>query len=126
MLTEHYGPDLLTAVVHRAIVDANISHLEQDPETSARFASLDAVPPDELRRPVSVSAIADSLGVPFETTRRHVNKLIAAGLCQRCGAGVIVPASALDTPAVNQGAVANMANLRRLFRALKRAGVDFE
>ncbi|NLS25806.1 hypothetical protein S2M10_07810 [Sphingomonas sp. S2M10] len=40
---------------------------------------------------ISINALAASLGRPFETMRRHIHALCAAGLCARGPAGVTVP-----------------------------------
>jgi hypothetical protein len=126
LLTEHAGGDLLTAVILRAIVAGNIGYLDDDLEKSSVYGSLENVPPDDLRRPISVLAVSRSLSLPFETTRRHVKKLIGAGLCIKVKGGIVAPSSTMRGPREDQAVLANMANLRRLFRALKRAGVMFD
>ena len=47
---------------------------------------------------ISINAIAMSLGRPFETVRRHVNALIADGICERTGRGVIAQARTMALP----------------------------
>lgn len=42
----------------------------------------------ETDRPMPVLSIADSLRMPFETTRRHVGTLVELGLCRRDARGV--------------------------------------
>ena len=126
LISTHAKGDLLTGVILRAIVAGNIGYVDQDVENPGRFASLEDVPPDELRRPMSVMAIAQSLGLPFETARRHVNKLIKAGFCQRVKGGIVAPSATMGGPREAEAMLANMANLRRLYRALKRAGVTFD
>lgn len=49
---------------------------------------------------ISVNAIAQSLGRPFESVRRYVNALIADGLCLRSPHGIVVNPVALETPDV--------------------------
>lgn len=39
---------------------------------------------------ISINAMASSLNRPFETVRRHVNALIAAGICCKCRRGVCI------------------------------------
>ena len=41
--------------------------------------------PDSLHRTVSILRISEHLGLPYETTRRHVLKLVAKGYCVRKG-----------------------------------------
>ncbi|WP_293682639.1 hypothetical protein [uncultured Phenylobacterium sp.] len=117
------GEDLLTMLVHRAIVTANLAHLDVDPSVR-QYATLAAAPPDEVRRPVSVRAIAASVGIPFENVRRRVQRLVELGLCRRVRGGMILPAVSLEGPEAELALLANMAGLRRLFRRLESAGFD--
>lgn len=121
LVAEAYDGEILTAIVAQSIVAANTAHLDARDGQGASYAG--RPPPDELRKPVSVLAIAGSLGLPFETTRRHVNKLVAAGRCVRVKGGVIVPASVLDHPRSAKAAETNLAYVRRFLRELKAAGV---
>ena len=52
------------------------------------------------RRPVSINALAASLGRPFETTRRHANALIEEELIAREPAGLSVTVEAAQEPRV--------------------------
>lgn len=117
------GEDLLTVVVHRSIVTANLSHLDVDPALR-QYAELERAPPDEVRRPVSIRAIATSLGMPFETVRRRVQRLVELGLCRKVRGGYIVPAETLEGPDAEVALLGNISNLRRLFRRLEAAGFD--
>ncbi len=123
MLGELADGELLTSLVSMAIVQANVAYLDQVAAAENEFASVERVPPNEVRRPVSVLAISASLGLPYETTRRHVAKLIASGTCVRVKGGVIVPAKALVGEKHETMLRTNLANLRRLVRDLKRLGV---
>ena len=126
IIAELTGADMVTAIVFRAVVAGNIGYLEGQESEAALYADLDTVPPDHLRRPVSILSVSGTLGLPYETTRRHVRKLIASGFCRMERGGVIAPAERLVGPAEEAAILANLANLRRLFRGLKRAGVDLE
>lgn len=111
--------EVVTGLVAMAISQANVGHLAGSTDEHQ-----DAIPPDGVRRPVSVLSLSQSLGLPYETTRRHVEKLLKAGYCTRVKHGIIVPASSLDTEGHRQLRAANLTNLRRLYRGLRSAGVD--
>ena len=87
--------DILTALILLAITRANVLDLVRNPTAVAPYQGVDGNPPDELRRPVSVYAIARQLRTPYETVRRHVSRLKEEGLCEGHPRGVIVPSSAL-------------------------------
>ncbi len=52
------------------------------------------------KRPVSINALAASLGRPFETTRRHANALIEEELVARSATGLSVTIEAINEPRV--------------------------
>lgn len=87
------------ALLVMAINQANIAPLTRDPVARSQHGGLDAPADDGQRRPVSISAVATSLRLPFETARRHVRKLEAAGVCVVSERGVIVPGAFLSSPA---------------------------
>lgn len=88
--------DVVTALVALGIVRANLSKVFAEPELAARYAGADAIPPDSLRRPVSIYAVAKATRIPYETVRRHVRKLQADGLCVSVEGGVIVSATTIE------------------------------
>jgi hypothetical protein len=118
-----HGGDILLAIVAASIIVANTAHLNNVADRDAPYSGLSEAPPDDVRRPVSINALSSSLGIPFETTRRYVNKLIAAGYCTRVRGGVIAPAEALTTPANEAFIVENYALVRDLMTDLAAAGV---
>jgi hypothetical protein len=124
LLTEWSGGDVLTVLVTMAVAQANTAHLDEGGGPGAAFADTGTPPPDELRRPVSVLTVAAALGLPYETTRRHVQKMVNTGQCVRVKGGVIFSVRNLEGPAHEAMLRSNLANLRRLCRALRAAGVD--
>jgi hypothetical protein len=126
IISDLTGGDMITAIVFRAVVAGNIGYLDTQSPEAALYGDLDTVPPDNLRRPVSILSVSGTLGMPYETTRRHVRKLIASGLCRMERTGVIAPAERLVGPAEEAAILANLANLRRLFRGLRKAGVELD
>ena len=118
--------DILRGVIFLAVVDANTRHLRPADPVARSFADSKDQLPDEMRRPVSVHALALDLALPYETTRRHVNALIEQGLCQRVEAGILVRAEVLDREGMVATHRKNIENLRTLFRDLRDGGVDLE
>lgn len=92
------GGDIAGSLILSVIVEANIAPINQDPELSRRYATLDAPPPDELRRPVSINAVAASLRLPYETVRRRVARMADTGMIVVTPRGVYVPSFAVDDP----------------------------
>jgi len=111
--------EFVRGVIWLAINNANVNHVLNDRSLTELYASIDSPVPDSERRAVSRSAIAQSLGLPLETCRRHINALIADGLCQEAeGGAVIVPGRQLNSPVMRDLMKENMINLRRLLGRL--------
>jgi hypothetical protein len=122
MLTQLTNGELMPALLSLAIVQANVAHLSAG-ASDGGFDGIDQIPPDAMRRPVSILALSTGIGVPYETTRRQVSKMIAAGQCKRVKGGVIVPTEVLDTPLHDELLREHLLVLRRLVRNLRAAGV---
>jgi hypothetical protein len=110
----------IEALLVLAINQANIAPMRRDPEARAKYGKLDAAAPDEARRPVSINAVAASLGLPFETVRRRIRRLVAEGVCDEAAAGVLVPQRFLLSGPYLQTVVAAHHRLRAFYFQLKR------
>ena len=84
------GGDLERSLIFAAISAANVAVLEDDPALSLQLAHTSV--PDPLRRPIRVQRIAESLGLPRETTRVKVRQLLAEGLLEETSAGLLMSA----------------------------------
>jgi hypothetical protein len=124
LMTQVVGGDLVKGLIFLAIVQANIQHLINDDGLSQTYSESTDTVPDETRRPVSVHALSVSLGIPYETTRRYVNKLLTDGYCVRVRRGLLVPAKVLQRDEMLAALKRNFANLQRLVTGLKRSGVE--
>lgn len=94
------GLSPLDALLVLAVNQANIAPLTRDPTARQAYGALANAAPDGARRPASINAMANSLGIPFETTRRRLKRLEAAGVCTIVpGAGVVIPEAFLTSPA---------------------------
>lgn len=106
-----------------AINQANIAPLTREAAARSAYGGLGAPAPDEERRPVSISAIAHSLGLPFETTRRHIRAMEARGVCTVSSRGVIVPASFLQSDSYIETVVTGHGRLKLFYAAARREGL---
>jgi hypothetical protein len=111
--------DLVDLLLVVATASANIGHLGRDPATNARYARLDRLPPDGLRRPISINALALSLNLPFETVRRRALALAARGVFAYAPSGVYVRAAAFEHEAAVVG-------FRRRYDCLWRLRAEME
>ena len=122
MLTSNYV-DVRAGLIARTIHTANTAHLDPRTEAGRRVAGPDGILPDELRRPIGIKRLSESTGLPFESTRRIVQRLVDGGHCQRVEGGVIVPAEALARPEHADIVIKNFGYLRRFVRDLEASGL---
>ncbi|MDZ4372788.1 MAG: Lrp/AsnC family transcriptional regulator, partial [Phenylobacterium sp.] len=113
------GLNPMDALLVLAINQANIAPLTRDPSARRAYGDLQQAAPDHARRPATINAIANSLGVPFETARRRLKRLEDQGVCQIMpGAGVVVPEAWLTSPAYLASVRAAHDRLVRLYADL--------
>lgn len=108
----------LESLLVMAVNQANIAPLTRDPAARARHGALEAPAPDDLRRPVSIRAVAASMRMPYETARRNIRRLESQGICVTGEAGVVVPAAFMLTPAYFEAARLGHERLLSLYRVL--------
>ena len=117
--------DLIAALIFNTLWIANVRHITHS-AANTQFRGLDDMPPDALRRPVSVQALANTLRIPYETVRRYVQTMIRKGDCIRVGKrGLIVPAAVHSQPHRRESLRAGLPSLMRFLDDLKLAGFDF-
>ncbi|THD77039.1 MAG: hypothetical protein E7812_13855 [Phenylobacterium sp.] len=117
------GHQLLDGLILLTIGHANVEYLERDAAMQARFADYDDVPDDDLLRPISISAVANSLGQPFETIRRRTAALREAGACATTGKGLIIPPAELGSDRHKVITFAINQKVRALEAALEALGL---
>ncbi|WP_411286659.1 hypothetical protein [Phenylobacterium sp.] len=93
-----YGRDATDGLLLLAITQANLAPLIRDPVLQRTYATVDQPPPDESRRPVSMNALSNSLGIPFETVRRRVASLAKDGVVEVTSRGVYLPQATVSSP----------------------------
>jgi hypothetical protein len=90
-----FDGDLVSSLLLPAIADANVGHLDGDPDLSRRHQALDPAYPDELRRPANALSIAQFLDIPRETARTRLAAMVASGVLRRTDGGYLLPTATL-------------------------------
>jgi DNA-binding Lrp family transcriptional regulator len=114
---------LIDGLILVAMVQANVAQVTREPELQRTYGSYEEALPDDLRRPLSVSAIANSLRLPYETVRRRVAHLSRRGYCVMTPAGAYVPQEALSSPEHMAGVFAIYELLRQFYYRLSDLGL---
>lgn len=120
--TSRGASDVIDPLIVSVVLVANLAPLDQDPELSRLYATLDAPSPEDLRRPVSVNAVAASLRLPYETVRRRVARLVESGGLVSTSRGLHVPSTAIDNPFYLAVATARYVRMKAFYFELKALG----
>lgn len=110
-----FGFDMIDALIMVTVSHANVAPITRDPELQRRYATYADVPPDELRRPISINAVAQSLGIPFETVRRRVVKMSVLGIFKTVPQGIYVPSFTMAERQHRSGVEAGYHRVRALY-----------
>lgn len=116
LITRAVDEDLVTALVFLGVQRANVRGLVRNPDIDATYASVSEIPPDDLREPVSVYAVAKALAMPYETVRRHTTKLREAGLAEVVDGGLLIPNQVHRSASMLAGMAENLEVSRRFLR----------
>ena len=116
--------DPLDTLILCTVAVANVAHLNTDRQLSHAYAGVDAPEPAEIKRPISRNAVALSLGLPYETARRRVEKLLEAGALVERDGGLIGANEEAQPEMVKAMAEQNAVLLRRLVRQLRDQGIE--
>ncbi len=114
-----FAGDLVKGLVYTAIWTANVRHVTNTPAAGDR-----GVLKDSQRLPVSVLAISNALGLPYETVRRHADALQKEGYCTRVGRkGLVAPATTHHQSRSVETMVAGYHIVMAFLAELRKAGV---
>ena len=117
--------DLTRSFIFAGAMSANARAITYDPEQAWAYADMDAPPPDEARHPISVRALAQAVGMPFETVRRHVHRMVRDGGLEWRDGGVIVPMAFMQRESFQHHSPMIAMRFTRMVIDLKRAGYVF-
>jgi len=114
-----FDGDFLLVITYMALTKATVA--DRKAAKGALDVSDTGVLPDSLRRPTTALAVANSLGMPRETVRRYVNRLIAMGYCERLpDRRLIVTNAVLNRSDFRDAAHRNYRDVARLIADLRR------
>lgn len=122
-----HGGDLIRSFVFDTMLSANLKGLPPAVlEAEATRPADVAEPARSLRRPVSANAIAQSLGLPYETVRGRVVTLLRLGLCERRRGGLVVPPEVAARPEFEAAMLKVHALFIEAIRTLREINYDFD
>jgi DNA-binding transcriptional ArsR family regulator len=111
-----FGSERRSAVIYFTIYVESGRDLAQDAQLSRADAWIESDMPDGAQQPVTVRAIARRIGLPAETVRRKVNRLIKAGLIERLEDGVVAIRTRNVVPVHAPRAYANLLSTLAMVR----------
>lgn len=110
-----FDGEMMVGLIFCAIANAN-----------ARRANAEAdepLGPERPAGPITALALAETVGLPRETARRHIKKLEQIGFCEGGRRGLVIPEPVLSRPAVQATFERTEVSTRRFLRQLALAGV---
>lgn len=116
--------DPIDALILSTVAVANVAHLNADKDLSQAYAGLDTPEPRDIKRPISRNAVALSLGLSYETTRRRIQRLLDEGALIEIEGGLIGANEQSSPEMVKAMAEQNAILLRRLVRQLRDHGIE--
>ena len=116
--------DPIDALLLSVVAVANVAHLTADKAASRAYADLDSPEPMDIKRPISRNAVALSLGLPYETVRRRVQRLLDLGALVEYEGGLVGANERSNPEMVRAMAEQNALLLRRLVRNLRDQGIE--
>lgn len=124
-LFRHYDFDPLDLLIIHAVLNANVINVMKDVELDKKYASINAVEPDNIKQGVSRAALSRFLNLPIETIRRRVDRLKKRAILSEVEDGLIVTEkNSFKFGNNHQLQTTNAVLVRKLLRDLRRAGIN--
>lgn len=115
--------DLVDGLILVTVGQANVEHLDREPNPWDRHGDMDDPPPENSLRPITVSAVAATLRIPFETVRRRLARLQSVGACEIAKRGVTLPSATWSSERFRFRAYAVHQQARNLYLGLRDLGL---
>lgn len=116
----------LEMVVVNAVATATARKITLDPVLSRRYGDATTTPPENVREPVAIAALARALRMSYSTVRREVETAIASGKLMRAGQGVLVTSAHLSSDIMIVGGERAAAHVAQVLRRLGPGGFRFD
>jgi hypothetical protein len=114
--------DLESIAIYLCVAEATVRPVVADPETVHRLSTV-PVAPEELRGSISMLLVADRLGLPRETVRRKVKKLVEMNLLYQDTEGRFRSTPNFDNPQMRAAVAATHDAVQRYRDRLARYGI---
>ncbi len=122
-ISEELKLDPIDYIIAIAVDLANVSHLDDDPALSRRYAG--QIEPDSMRRGVELADVARATSLPLEAVRWRVSHLIQVGVLQRRKDGIILSSTNANRIGVRRDLMhRHVQLLERMVRDLRARGVN--
>ena len=122
---EIHGKDYVRGLIFITVMAMNVEAITHDPDVAWLFADARTTPPDEMRAPVSVRAVCERTGLPYETARQHLLRMVDLGRAERVDGGFIIPGAVAQDPVNLRSGLNVYLWLLRAVGQLDRLGFDF-
>ncbi|MGK0492288.1 MAG: DNA-binding Lrp family transcriptional regulator [Sphingomonas echinoides] len=116
----------LELVVVHSVATASANKITRDPELSRRYGEAYTAPPQDLREPIAITALARTLRMSYSTVRREVESAVAAGKLVRAGHGVLASDAYLISDVIVQAGERATAHCAHVLRRLGPGGFRFD
>jgi hypothetical protein len=120
---DFFKGELVTAMVFLAIMRENVRHIDHTPENTRSYGGPRTLPPDSDREPVTIYVVAKTLGLTYETARRHVKRLVDDGYCLRMDKGLLIPSDVLMRPEIVRANERSLASFNTMLNNAISAGL---
>lgn len=117
---------MLDASIFSTMMLANAELLTNDPQLAWAYAGAATPPPDNLRRPTTITGVAQALGLTHETVRRRIRHYQERGWVKRVTGGYLITVERLQDPAILRTGLLISQCFLQLVQSIRRLGVEPE
>lgn len=115
---------VMDGVIYSALGGLNAGPITYDPDLANLYGRSDTPPPDAVRRPAPLTALARRVGLPHETVRRWVRRLEEQGGCERVDGGYRIVMAHMQQPGILRSGQLIVHRFLQLTQAVQQVGFD--